>query len=158
MTPYAPPLKVYALRSKPEEAPTYTLPDGTVVTLQNEHVRMNEAMFQPALAGCRGHGLADILWETIHVRTHSHFCFPVCFYFSLSLFLFVCILICPFFVCVFLKKKNSECTANLFDTCHLFNFTVTITVLYSFLFCLWFFVFRYIFWYSFLKSPAGLPF
>eukprot|EP00729_Bicosta_minor_P020653 gene20653-23638_t len=57
---------VYALRSKPEEAPTYTLPDGTVVTLQNEHVRMNEAMFQPALAGCRGHGLADILWETIH--------------------------------------------------------------------------------------------
>ena len=40
---------------------------GRVITLQNEHLRQAEALFQPALAGCRGHGLADILWETIQV-------------------------------------------------------------------------------------------
>lgn len=59
--------EAYALRCKADGAPTYTLPDGRVITLQNEHLRQAEALFQPALAGCRGHGLADILWETIQV-------------------------------------------------------------------------------------------
>ena len=55
----------FALRSRPGTAPTYTLPDGKVLQLQNEHIRGPEAMFQPALAGCRGAGVGDLLWENV---------------------------------------------------------------------------------------------
>lgn len=52
-----------ALRLKPKTAPTYTLPDGTELQLESEHIRAPEAFLQPALAGCRGTGLAEMLWD-----------------------------------------------------------------------------------------------
>lgn len=54
-------------RMKPGTAPTYTLPDGRAVQLEAEHIRATEALFQPVLAGCRGSGIADQIWEAIEL-------------------------------------------------------------------------------------------
>jgi hypothetical protein len=43
----------------------YTLPDGSVLKLQTEHVRCAEALFHPQLAGCRGAGLADMIYDIV---------------------------------------------------------------------------------------------
>lgn len=53
------------LRLKPDTAPTYVLPDGQSIQLESEHIRAPEALFQPALAGCRGSGIADMVWDIV---------------------------------------------------------------------------------------------
>eukprot|EP00041_Stephanoeca_diplocostata_P018360 m.384232 g.384232 ORF g.384232 m.384232 type:complete len:357 (-) comp20988_c0_seq1:2284-3354(-) len=57
--------EAHALRTNRDTAPTYTLPDGLEIQLESEHVRCTEALFQPALAGCRGTGLTELLWEIV---------------------------------------------------------------------------------------------
>jgi len=60
-------LESAAIRRDTSTAPRFKLPDGRDVSLETEHIRCTEALFQPALAGCRGHGLADIVWDTMQV-------------------------------------------------------------------------------------------
>ncbi|KAL8278105.1 hypothetical protein RQP46_009565 [Phenoliferia psychrophenolica] len=43
----------------------YELPDGNVVTIGNERFRAPEALFQPALVGLEGPGLAQLAYDSI---------------------------------------------------------------------------------------------
>eukprot|EP00039_Didymoeca_costata_P029501 m.24925 g.24925 ORF g.24925 m.24925 type:complete len:343 (+) comp7657_c0_seq1:154-1182(+) len=54
-------------RLDPTKAPSMKLPDGREVSLQSDHLRACESLMQPALAGCRGMGLADALWDAIEI-------------------------------------------------------------------------------------------
>ena len=49
----------------------YQLPDGRIIKVGGERFEAPEALFQPHLINVEGQGIAELLFDTIQVRTNS---------------------------------------------------------------------------------------